>query len=132
MPNERVGDVGVPPSLPELPPKFAPALRIESDKVFGRKNQDGFSASVLETCRAGVAGRVGAVGPDKAARVSLQSDAGRARVEYDQVAPDQGRAGEPPAVGFEAILAQVTLPNDQNGVAAAIEQVLGSRAGRPS
>src|SRR5882672_2128528 len=62
--------------------------------------------------RAGVTGRVGAVQPNQAASVAVEGGTGSAGVKDNQIVPEQGRAGETPAIGNDAIMAQIVFPDE--------------------
>src|SRR5258708_40077847 len=62
--------------------------------------------------RAGVTGGVGAVQPSQAARVAVESGAGSASVEDNEIAPKQRCAGKAPSIGDDSIMAQIMFPDD--------------------
>src|ERR1035441_3525112 len=110
--DQRVRVIGVPVRLPGQAPEFAPGLRFQGDQVLGGKDQHRLFAAGDKACRAGVAGGVGAVGPDDTARAAMQRDACRAGVEDHKVAPHERRPREAPAGGLYTVAAQVALPED--------------------
>src|SRR6266699_800298 len=63
--------------------------------------------------RAGVAGGVGAVQPDQAATVAVEGGANGAGVEDNEIVPEQGGAGEAPAIGDDTVMAQIMFPDDR-------------------